>query len=74
VRNSSQSNLNAGGDKSDHDIFEIRNEYLRVHGRLSNNIAELYAFYRKNQEKREKSTRIMASMEFSNGGQSVSGY
>lgn len=74
VRNSSQSNLNAAGDKSEQDIFEIRNEYLRVHGRLSNNISELYEFYRKNQEKREKSTRILASMEFSNGGQSVSGY
>ena len=73
LRNSSQSNLNPG-DKSEQDIFEIRNEYLRVHGRLSNNISELYEFYRKNQEKREKSTRILASMEFSYGGQSVSGY
>lgn len=39
VRNSSQSNLHPKTDKSENDIFEIRNEYLRVHGRISNNIA-----------------------------------
>jgi hypothetical protein len=52
VRNSSQSNLNPKVEKSEQDIFEIRNEHLRVHGRISNNIVELYEFYRKNQEKR----------------------
>jgi hypothetical protein len=74
TRNSSQSNLKPLPDKSENDIFEIRNEYLKVNGRMTNNIVELYEFYRKNVEKREKSTRILASMELSNGGQSISGY
>lgn len=73
VRNSSQINLQPPRDeRCENDVFEIRNEYLKAHGKLTNNIIELYEFYRKNVEKREKSTRILASMELS-GGQSISG-
>ena len=74
VRNSSQVNLQpTREDRCENDVFEIRNEYLKANGKLTNNIIELYEFYRKNAEKREKSTRILPSMEMSNGGQSISG-
>jgi hypothetical protein len=58
------------------DIFEVRSYFLKVNGRETNNIIELYEFYKKNIEKREKSTRIMASIDMSypNMGLSIDVY
>lgn len=49
------------------DVFELRKEYERIHGCSSNNIIELYQLYTHLAGKQEKSTRLMASMEMSNG-------
>jgi len=49
---------------------------MKLNGRETNNIIELYEFYKKNVEKREKSTRIMASIDMSypNMGLSIDVY
>lgn len=52
-RNRSQSNFKKSDpDKNDEkslaDVFEIKNYFLKVHGRETNNIVELYEFYKKN--------------------------
>ena len=78
-RNSSQSHLRAGehskgkeasqgdqGDMLESDVFKVRGHFQRVTGRITNSIVELYEFYKKSLEKREKSTRILASIDLSN--------
>ncbi len=43
-----------------------------MYGRETNNIVELYEFYKKNIEKRDKSTRILASIDMSNPNMGLS--
>ena len=54
------------------DVFEVRGCFERANGRCSNNIVELYEFYKKSLEKREKSTRILASIDMSNPNTALS--